>query len=87
MENKTMRKKIMSGLLALMMLCSMIPAVFAATTFSDVPDGKWFSEGVKYCAEKGYVTGYPNGTFKPSAPITRAALVSGSFAKRDGKQS
>ena len=75
MENKMMRKKILSCLLAVMMLCSIIPATFAATTFSDVPDGKWFSEGVRYCADKGYVKGYPNGTFKPNANITRAEMA------------
>ena len=75
MERYIMRKKIISGLLAVMLLCTMIPAAFAAKTFSDVPDGKWFSEGVKYCAEKGYVDGYPDGTFRPSNKITRAEMA------------
>ena len=70
-----MRKKIWSYILAAMILCGMIPSVFAASTFPDVPDGKFFSEGVRYCTEKGYVDGYTDGTFKPNAAITRAELA------------
>ena len=70
-----MRKKIMSCFLVVMMLCAILPTALAATTFSDVPDGKWFSEGVRYCADKGYVKGYPDGSFKPNNNITRAEMA------------
>lgn len=31
---------------------------------------------VAYCADKGYISGYTDGTFKPSAPITRQEAAS-----------
>ena len=64
-------KKILCTILIIAMLCT---AVFAAT-FSDVPAGKWYSAGVEFCAAKGYVTGYTDGTFKPGNSITRAELA------------
>ena len=64
-------KKILSIILIIALLCT---AVFAAN-FSDVPDGKWYSTGVKYCASQGYVSGYTDGTFKPENNITRAELA------------
>lgn len=70
-----MRKKIISCLVAVMLLCSVIPATFAATTFSDVPQNKFYSEGVFWCTEKGFVSGYPDGTFKPNQQISRGELA------------
>lgn len=39
--------------------------------FTDVKDGKWYSEAVEWAAEKGVVEGYPDGSFRPNAPVTR----------------
>lgn len=53
-----------------------IPVVAAQTgKFSDVPDGKWFTNAVNYCAQKGYVSGYENGTFRPDNKLTRAEMA------------
>ena len=43
--------------------------------FSDVKSGKWFSNAVVWAADKGIVSGYPDGTFKPSTDITREQMV------------
>lgn len=54
----------------------LIPSVSAATgDFKDVPDGKWYTEGVRYCASKGYVSGYSDGTFRPNRNVTRAEIA------------
>lgn len=44
--------------------------------FSDVPPNYWFGPAVNYLASINVVEGYPDGTFKPSAPVTRAQFAS-----------
>lgn len=46
------------------------------SVFSDVPADHWAAESIKTCKEKGYMSGYSDGTFKPEAPVTRAELAS-----------
>ena len=45
-----------------------------SNNFSDVNTG-WYAQAVSYLASLGIVTGYPDGTFRPNAPITRAELT------------
>lgn len=42
----------------------------------DVPQGKWYSDSVNWCARNGIVNGYGNGAFGPEDPVTREQLVS-----------
>ena len=46
-----------------------------AKTFTDVPANQWYAKAVTTLAGKGVISGYPDGTFKPNAPITRAEFV------------
>lgn len=41
-------------------------------SFSDVNRGDWFNNAVSTLCNAGILNGYPDGTFKPNAPITRA---------------
>ena len=43
--------------------------------FPDVKPGDWFYNGVMYSAEKGFMSGLPDGTFGPAVTMTRAQLV------------
>ncbi|MCL2164828.1 MAG: S-layer homology domain-containing protein, partial [Oscillospiraceae bacterium] len=43
--------------------------------FPDVEPDSWYYQAVTWLAETGIVTGYPNGSFAPDAPITRAEFV------------
>ncbi len=43
--------------------------------FPDVPGGRWAAEVVSFAAEEGWVSGYPDGTFRPDAPVSRAEAV------------
>ena len=43
--------------------------------FSDVSAGHWAVKYINSAAAKGWITGYPDGTFKPEANITRAEVV------------
>jgi hypothetical protein len=49
----------------------------AEISYSDVSDGSWYAEAVAIASAAGYITGYPDGTMKPDAPITRqeAAVI------------
>ena len=51
-----------------------VPTV-PTVTFPDVASNDWYSNAVKFNAEKGYVTGYSNGTFGPSNNIQRQDFV------------
>ena len=43
--------------------------------FTDVPANQWYTKAVTTLAGKGIISGYPDGTFKPNALITRAEFV------------
>lgn len=52
------------------------PAEVAATAFTDVPPARWSAASIQYLADLGLIQGYPDGTFRPEQPVTRAELVS-----------
>ena len=37
--------------------------------------GHWYTDDVKWCIEKGLIKCYPDGSFKPDQPVTRAELA------------
>lgn len=37
-------------------------------------EGAWYYDAVMLLASEGYINGYPDGTFKPDAKITRAEM-------------
>ena len=41
-------------------------------TLSDVQSGMWFNDAVCTLVKAGVISGYPDGTFKPNANVTRA---------------
>lgn len=43
--------------------------------FSDVEDGYWAKDIIEAIADAGLMQGYPDGTFKPDQPVTRAELA------------
>jgi GH24 family phage-related lysozyme (muramidase) len=47
---------------------------YQSSGFSDVPKGAWYTAAVAWAAAKGYVDGYADGTFRPSATITREQM-------------
>jgi len=94
MKRGTFRKKSQNLLLATLALgvatpVIAIPATNAeaatVTTFKDVPKSHWAYQSISEVAKKGLVTGYSDGTYKPSAQVTRAEFAT--FLSRifDGK--
>ena len=57
----------------------LIKAVFQKTEkqelFTDVPEGKWFSDAVYYCRDKGYMAGRGNNRFDPNGTVTRGTIT------------
>ncbi len=43
--------------------------------FSDVHEGQWYNTAISTLTKTGIIHGYPDGTFKPDRPITRAELA------------
>ena len=44
--------------------------------YKDIKENDWYAYAVTFMSEKKLVSGYPDGTFKPNAPITRAEFAS-----------
>jgi hypothetical protein len=59
-----------------------VAAQQAKSTFPDVPSNYWARPFIKPLAEKGIVTGYPNGMFRPKQKVDRdefAAIIRQAF--------
>ncbi len=46
-----------------------------ALAFPDVSDDYWAAPQIKLLSEQGVIVGYPDGTFKPDADVTRAEFA------------
>ncbi len=73
-----MIRRSLSILLALALLCSLMPAAFAAPedcSFADVPTDSWFYEAVQFAVENELMNGVGDGRFEPNTKMSRAMLV------------
>lgn len=57
------------------MLCRVGEAGAGSGAFADVPKDSWYASAVAAAEEKGWVSGYPDGSFRPESPVTRAEAV------------
>lgn len=51
------------------------PAAKGTASFTDIAEGQWYTDAVNWAAKQGVVNGYPDGTFRPEAPITRQEMA------------
>ena len=66
-------KKLFSIIVAIILAVSLLPiSSTAAAKFKDVPATHEFYKEISYLVDNKYVNGYPDGTFKPQANLTRA---------------
>jgi hypothetical protein len=66
-----------------------VPNANSPTGFSDVPADYWAAAYIAELARRNILGGFPNGTFQPNKPITRAefaGIVSKAFDKPKGRQ-
>jgi len=63
--------------LTLALTVSLAVPVLAADppAFSDVPASHTFYSGIMYCADRGVINGYEDGTFRPSNTVTRMNFI------------
>lgn len=57
------------------MLASFTETTRAANYFDDVSANHWAANAIAICAELGWITGYPDGSFRPDRNVTRAELM------------
>lgn len=65
-------KKFLKTVLAVAILCFAVSPVMA---FPDVNDDYWAASQINLLSEQGVIVGYPDGTFKPDANVTRAEFA------------
>ncbi|MBH8555543.1 S-layer homology domain-containing protein [Nostocaceae cyanobacterium CENA357] len=61
----------------------------AQTTFSDVSSNYWASQFIQQLSQRGVIAGFPDGSFRPEEPVTRAqfaAMVNKAFQKAQQRQ-
>ncbi len=68
-------KKLLALVLIVAMLATISPVAFAATSFSDINSGHWAYSAITRLVEEGTISGYPDGTFRPDATVSRAEFV------------
>ncbi len=69
-----MFKKLMQALIVLGLLC-----VFnspAKAFYTDMDESHWCYQSIKFLTEIGVLVGYPDGTYKPDIPVSRAEFAS-----------
>lgn len=57
------------------MLANFTETAGAANYFNDVSARYWAANAIAICAKLGWITGYPDGTFRPDRNVTRAELM------------
>ena len=64
----------MQALIVLGLLC-----VFnspAKAFYTDMDESHWCYQSIKFLTEIGVLVGYPDGTYKPDIPVSRAEFAS-----------
>ncbi|MBE7710560.1 MAG: S-layer homology domain-containing protein [Cyanobacteria bacterium SIG31] len=69
-----MFKKIFRGIFALAVLAMVHNP--ANAFYTDMDENHWAYQSIKFLTEVGVVVGYPDGTYKPDIPVTRAEFAS-----------
>ena len=57
------------------MLAAFTDTTHAANYFNDVTANYWAANAIAVCAKLGWITGYPDGSFRPDRNVTRAELM------------
>ena len=71
-RKKRVSQKVLSIVCALSMVLAMVPAAWAASSFSDVREGQWFKPYVDKAVDAGLLNGMGDGRFDPNGNLTLA---------------
>lgn len=67
----TQKRRAMAALLSAVMLCTALPVPAQAAGLRDIA-GHWARLQIEAAVAEGYVNGFPDGSFRPDQPVTRA---------------
>lgn len=70
-----MKKRVLSFALALLMAVEIPLSASAAGGFTDVPDGKWYTNAIVHCVEHKYMSGVGGNEFNPNGGVSRAMVA------------
>ncbi len=65
------------------------PLSLAQIAFSDVSSNYWAAQFIQQLSQRGVIAGFPDGSFRPEEPVTRAqfaAMVNKAFQKAQQRQ-
>ncbi len=81
--NRSMTRAEVAAMFSRIMLDKPVEGVVYPCDFSDVFADDWYANVIGFMSGKGLLSGYPDGTFRPDDPITRAefAALATRFAK------
>jgi len=71
-----MNKRFLFGAIFLSVVFFSFPSLAATNPFMDVPNGHWAYDSIAQLAAKGFLSGYPDGTYKGAQPMTRYSAAS-----------
>lgn len=83
-----MKKLAIISALGIILTFSAMPYASAKSKFNDI-EGHWAENVITKWQDAGFVSGYPDGSFKPDNPVTRAELsriLSQAFDLDEGEQ-
>ena len=75
------KAKLLSAVLAVILLLAAVTPAFAAGGYSDVKEKRWSYSAVMYVTEKGYMKGVTADRFDPSGSMTRGMFVTVLYRK------
>lgn len=89
-SNRKARALLLSVIISIGMLFSMVTMTAGAISMEDFTDieNHWGYNAIKWCVERGYMTGVGGGKFDPNGTVTRAqvAQVLYNFVGREGAE-
>ncbi|MGG0670215.1 S-layer homology domain-containing protein [Lederbergia citrisecunda] len=82
----TKYRKFVVGAASAALVASAVAPVASAATFSDVSEGNSHKASIDALVAKGVISGYPDGTFKPTQTLKRSDVVKmmGKWLKSEG---
>jgi hypothetical protein len=69
-----MKKRALSLILALVLVCSILPITASAATYTDV-EGTWAEDAIMRFSTYEILQGFTDGSFKPSGDLTRGQMA------------
>lgn len=68
----TVQKQLLAGAITLAMS---LPPVAGAAVYTDVSENYWADRYIEYLSGRNIISGYPDNTFRPAQPVTRAEFA------------